>query len=58
MEHAMTRVSKQQERRNRCPRKRKAPSPKTGTLKDNLPEGYRVHENTVSGVKQAYIALV
>lgn len=45
----MVRISKQTERRNRSPRKNRAPSPKTGTLKDNLPKGYKEHENALSG---------
>ena len=45
----MVRVSKQQERRNRFPRKHRKPSVKTGTLADNLPEGYKSHSNAVEG---------
>ena len=41
----MTRTSKQEERRARCPKKNKAPSVKTGPLKDNLPLGYKEHVN-------------
>ena len=41
----MTRMSKQGERRNMSPRRPKAPSPKTGSKKDNLTHGYRTHEN-------------
>lgn len=43
----MTRMSKQAKRRAKCPKKR-LPSfaLKTGPKKDNLSEGYRVHENT------------
>ncbi len=44
----MTRMSKQGERRNRSPRKRRAPSPKTGPLKDHLELGYKPHENALS----------
>ncbi|NGX54539.1 MAG: hypothetical protein KR126chlam2_00152 [Chlamydiae bacterium] len=51
----MTRTSKQQERRARCPRKRKAPSPKTGPLKDNLPKGFKPHENAVPEGAMAFI---
>lgn len=48
----MTRIGKQQERRNRSPRKRKAPSIKTGPKKDQLPKGYKEHANsaTLEGV--------
>ena len=44
----MTRMSKQGERRNKCPRKSKFPSPKTGSKKDNLPKGYREHANALT----------
>ena len=47
--HTMVRISKQAEIRNRYPRRRRAPSPKTGPLKDNLPQGFKVHENSVQG---------
>jgi hypothetical protein len=45
----MVRISKQGEKRSRFPRKTKSPSAKTGALKDNLPKGYKVHENAVEG---------
>jgi hypothetical protein len=41
----MVRISKQQERRMRSPKKRKSPSKKTGSKKDLLPLGYKAHEN-------------
>ena len=47
MVELMTRMSKQGERRAMSPRKRKAPSPKTGPKKDNLEFGHRLHENGV-----------
>lgn len=44
----MTRMSKQQERRSVSPRKhKKISSIKTGPLKDNLQEGYKVHVNAI-----------
>ncbi|NGX45924.1 MAG: hypothetical protein K940chlam2_01104 [Chlamydiae bacterium] len=43
----MTRMSKKEKRRAIFPRKRKNPSPKTGALKDNLPQGYREHSNAI-----------
>ncbi len=43
----MVRISKQAERRHKCPRKRRAPSPKTGSLKDHLPAGYKMHANAI-----------
>lgn len=45
----MVRISKQNERRNRSPRKAKNPSVKTGPLKDNLPSGFKMHENALTG---------
>lgn len=44
----MTRMSKQGERRSVSFRKNKKPSVKTGPLKDNLPKGFKVHENAVA----------
>lgn len=41
----MTRISKQAQRRAVSPRKRRTPGVKTGPKKDNLPEGFKVHEN-------------
>lgn len=53
----MTRLSKKNERRALSPRRRREPSEKTGPLKDNLPEGFRVHSNSLSGdvAKTAFI---
>lgn len=45
----MVRISKQTERRNQSPRKARNPSVKTGSLKDNLPSGFKPHENALSG---------
>lgn len=45
----MVRISKQEERRNRFPRKHRAPSPKTGPLKDNLQGGFKSLANAVEG---------
>ena len=45
----MTRMSKQNERRAVSRRKHRAPSPKSGTKKDNLPKGFREHPNAVDG---------
>jgi hypothetical protein len=49
----MTRISKQAERRHRCPKKRKASSvliQKTGPKPDALPLGYKEHKNAVDGL--------
>lgn len=45
----MTRMSKPAKRRAVSPRKRQAPAPKTGAKKDQLPLGYKQHENAASG---------
>ncbi len=45
----MVRISKQAEKRSRFPRKTRAPSAKTGPLKDHLPKGFKEHPNAVSG---------
>ena len=47
----MTRIYKQQERRAESPRRPRVGGPKTGPKKDNLPKGYREHENALSGAK-------
>ena len=54
----MTRIGKKQERRSRSPRKHKAPSAKTGPKKDNLPEGFKVHENALRNKANAFIGKV
>lgn len=54
----MTRIGKKQERRNRSPRKHRAPSEKTGSKKDNLPEGFKPHENALGSQANAFIAKV
>lgn len=48
-ESFMVRISKQQERRNRFPRKHRKPSEKTGPLACNLPNGFKDHANAVEG---------
>lgn len=45
----MVRISKQEERRSRNPKRNRAPAIKTGTLKDNLSAGYKPHANAVEG---------
>lgn len=45
----MVRISKQSERRSRSHRKHRAPSSKTGALKDNLPNGFKLHSNALEG---------
>ncbi|MBA3815678.1 MAG: hypothetical protein H0X29_04000 [Parachlamydiaceae bacterium] len=45
----MVRISKQSERRSQSPHKHRAPSKKTGALKDNLPKGFKDHPNSIQG---------
>ena len=54
----MTRIGKQEERRHRNPRKRKPPAAKTGSLKDNLPLGYKEHANCIENSKTIFISKV
>jgi len=56
----MVRISKKSERRAQFPRKRQAPSPKTGPKKDALEKGYKVHVNALEGelAHNAYIPKV
>ena len=45
----MVRISKQEERRARSHRKRHVSmAPKTGAKKDNLENGYKEHQNTLT----------
>ncbi|MBS0615491.1 MAG: hypothetical protein JSR58_02945 [Verrucomicrobia bacterium] len=44
----MVRISKQAERRNQCRKRCRPPVPKTGPKKENLPSGYKAHENAMS----------
>ncbi len=53
----MVRISKKDRLKN-SPRKPKYPSPKTGALKDNLPKGFKEHENALSAVQEIYVAKV
>jgi hypothetical protein len=41
----MTRMSKQGSKRHKSPRKPRPPSQKTGPKKDNLEQGFKLHEN-------------
>ncbi len=47
----MVRISKQEERRQRSPKKHKAPAKKTGPKEENLNLGYKPHANAVQGVQ-------
>jgi hypothetical protein len=51
----MTRIGKQEERRHVYPHKRKAPAAKTGPRKDNLPLGYKEHDNALEDSKMVFI---
>ena len=43
----MVRISKQSERRAKCPHRPRPPSVKTGPKKDVLPQGFKPHENAI-----------
>ena len=45
----MVRISKQAQKRQRFPRKHRPSSQKTGSLKDNLPQGFKEHANAIEG---------
>ena len=49
----MTRMSKQNERRMVSPRRPRRPGAKTGPKRDNLPKGYKEHENALVGEQAA-----
>ena len=51
----MVRISKQEERRSRCPKRCRAPSAKTGSKKDNLPLGFKEHANSVEAKGHVFI---
>lgn len=51
----MTRISKKAQRRAVSPRKPKKGAQKTGSKKDNLPQGYKVHENAFTGEENVFI---
>jgi hypothetical protein len=46
-EKFMVRISKQEERRAKCPHRPRPPAVKTGSKKDNLNQGYKPHANVV-----------
>jgi hypothetical protein len=48
-------MSKQGERRNRFPRKHRAPSAKTGPKQDNIPGGFKIHANAVEGELSTHV---
>jgi hypothetical protein len=45
----MVRISKQNERRAQSPHRPRRSKAKTGPLKDNLPLGFKNHENALEG---------
>ena len=46
----MVRISKQEERRQRSPKKHKAPAKKSGPKAENLVLGYKPHANALEGL--------
>jgi hypothetical protein len=51
----MTRMSKQGERRAISPRRPRRAGKKTGPKKDNLPKGFKPHDNGVEGSSAVFI---
>ncbi|MBS0649201.1 MAG: hypothetical protein JSS10_08270 [Verrucomicrobia bacterium] len=49
----MVRISKQAERRSKCPHRPRPPAPKTGPKKDKLDQGYKQHMNVVEDAQLA-----
>jgi hypothetical protein len=49
----MVRISKQEERRAKCPHRPSPPAQKTGPKKDNLKNGYKAHDNVVDDAQLA-----
>ncbi len=54
----MTRVGKQEERRNKSPRRPRREGPKTGPKKDNLPKGFKEHANVADSTLKCFISKV
>lgn len=56
----MTRLSKQARRRAVSPRRPTLPGQKTGPKRDNLPQGFKVHANAVTGelAQAVYIPVI
>lgn len=51
----MTRISKQAERRAVSRRRHKMPAKKTGPKRDNLAQGFRVHENAAAEAELRFV---
>ena len=49
----MVRISKQAERRSKCPHRPRPPAVKTGPKKDKLAAGYKPHANAVEDAQLA-----
>lgn len=56
----MVRISKKNRDRSVSPRRPQPEQKKTGAVRDNLPKGYKEHENALEGEKQAgcFVGLV
>jgi hypothetical protein len=51
----MTRISKQSERRAKCPHRPRPPAVKTGPKKEALPEGYKPLANAIVDSQKLFI---
>jgi hypothetical protein len=49
----MVRISKQEERRAKCPHRPRPPALKTGPKKDKLEKGFKQHDNVISDAQLA-----
>jgi hypothetical protein len=58
VETAMVRISKQQERRHRSPRRPSLPAVETGSMAQNLSLGYKPHDNALAAAKDVMLAFV
>ncbi len=54
----MTRISKKGRRRAVSPRRHQKPSAKTGPKEDNLPTGYKLHENALQNDSIVFIGKI
>lgn len=50
----MVRISKQSERRAKCPHRPRPPAVKTGAKKDNLPKGFKPHANAIEDAQLSH----
>jgi hypothetical protein len=54
----MVRLSRNTKIRAKSPKRRRAPAVKTGPLKDNLPEGFKLHANALADQQTTFISKI